>query len=695
MKKYESKDIRNVALVGHKGSGKTSLGEGFLFNAKLTTRLGSVDARTSTFNYDQEEMERGMTIATTVGVVEWKKRKINVLDTPGDGNFIFDTRFAMTAADAAIVLVSAPDGVEVQTERVWQRGQDLAIPRAIVINKMDRERADPDKALSAIHSILSHDAIPVQVPIGKEGAFQGVVDLLNGKAYFFKQDGSGTIKTDKVPGDLEGAVKTAREALIEKIAESNEDLLEKYLEQGELSEQEATAGFLAAVKNGALFPVLYTSATQNMCVQMVMDFVADVLPAPCDLPDWTVRTAQGEEIARKRADQDPFTAFVFKTVDAQGGLMTMLRTISGDINGDTMVWNANTQTEERIGALISVTGKKQDTVSGAAAGDIAGVLKLKSTGTGHTLCDKKSAVIVPLLTPPPAAISYAVNPKSKGDEDKLGTCLQRILAEDITLRLSRDEDTKDFLLSGMGAGHIEISVSRMRRRFNVDVTLSQPKVPYRETVTRKAEAQGRHKRQTGGRGQFGDVWLELSPLPRGGGFEFEDRIRGGVVPNQFIPAVQKGVIETLGKGIVAGFPVVDTKVALYDGSYHDVDSSEQAFKRAASIGFKAAMTKARPVLLEPVYNMEIVVPEDKMGDIIGDLNSRRGRVQGMETKGKLSIIKAQAPMAEILMYSPDLDSKTGGRGTFTMEFSHYSEVPAQIVEKIVAMHKPTEDEEED
>ena len=696
MKKYESKDIRNVALVGHKGSGKTSLAEGFLFNAKVTTRLGSVDAHTSTFDYDQEEMERGMTIASTVGVVEWKKRKLNVIDTPGDGNFIFDTRLVMTAADAAIVLVSAPDGVEVQTERVWQRGQDLAIPRAILINKMDRERADPDKALASIHASLSRDAIPVQLPIGREGNFQGVVDLLNGKAYFFKQDGSGTGKADKVPEDLEGAVKKAREALMEKIAESNEDLLEKFLEQGELTEQEATAGFLKAVKNSALFPVLFSSATQNMCVQSVMDFIADVLPAPCDMPDWQVKNPQGEETTRKRSEQDPFTAFVFKTVDAQGGLMTIFRTISGDLSGDTMVWNPNTQTEERIGALISLTGKKQDAMSaGAAAGDIAGVLKLKSTGTGHTLCDKKSPVLVPLLTPPPAAIAYAVNPKSKGDEDKLGTCLQRILAEDITLRLTRDGDTKDFLLSGMGAGHIEITVGRMRRRFSVDVTLTQPKVPYRETVTRKAEAQGRHKRQTGGRGQFGDVWLELSPLARGGGFEFEDRIRGGVVPNQFIPAVQKGVVETLKKGILAGFPVVDTKVSLYDGSYHDVDSSEQAFKRAASIGFKAAMTKARAVLLEPVYNMEIVVPEDKMGDIIGDLNSRRGRVQGMETRGKLSIIKAQAPMAEILMYSPDLDSRTGGRGTFIMDFSHYSEVPSQIVDRIIASHKPTEEEEED
>jgi elongation factor G len=694
MKKYESKDIRNIALVGHKGSGKTSLAEAFLFDGKVNTRLGSVDNRTSTFDFEQEEMERSMTISSSLGAIEWKKRKINIIDTPGDGNFIYDTRFSMSAADAAVVVVSAPDGVEVNTERTWDRANDLGIPRVVFINKMDRERADPDKAMQELTSTLSNDIIPVQIPIGREAGFKGVVDVLTGKAHIFPNDGSGSFKVEQAPDDLQDALAKAKEALVEKIAESDESLLEKYLDQGELSEDEAASGFAKAILAGALFPAFFGSATHNMGAQPLMDFVADSLPAPSELPPVKVQTSGGEEAERARSEKEPFLAFVFKTVDAAGGIMSIFRVVSGEVHNDMVVSNPNVDAEERIGSLLIVTGKKQDQTTSASAGDIMAVLKLKETATGHTLCDKKTPVQLPVLEPAQPAISYAVKPKSKGDEDKLGTCLNRLLAEDPTLRVSRHEDTKDFLLSGMGAPHIDISVGKMKRRFGVDVLLEIPKVPYRETITRKAEAQGRRKRQTGGRGQYGDVWLELSPLPRGEQFEFEDRIRGGVVPSQFIPAVQKGVLETMTKGIIGGFPVVDVKVALYDGSFHDVDSSEAAFKRAASIGFKAAMDKAKPILLEPVYDMEIVVPEEKMGDIIGDLNSRRGRVQGMDNVGKRSIIKAQVPLAEILMYSPDLDSRTGGRGSFTQQFSHYQEVPAHLVQKVVAQYKPTEVTEE-
>jgi elongation factor G len=694
MKKYESKDIRNVALVGHKGCGKTSLGEAFLFDGKVTTRLGSVDEQTSMLDFETAEIERGMTISSSLGYLEWKKHKINFIDTPGDGNFIYDTHFSMAAADAALVVVSAPDGVEVQTENVWERAKDLQIPRLIFINKMDRERADPDKALGQIQSMLSNDAIPIQLPIGRETSFEGVVDVVTGKAYRFPQDGSGSMKTAEVPDDLKDALTKAREALMEKIAENDEALLEKYLEQGELSEEETAKGFSQAIRSGMLFPVLYGSASHNIGVQPLLDFVAGSLPSPDELPPVKGIVPGGEEAERARSEKEPFFALVFKTVDAQGGIMSVFRILSGQLSGDTLVLNPNTDTEERIGSLLAVIGKKTEQTSDAVAGDIVAVLKLKKTATGHTLCDKKNPLQCPTPELPPPTISYALKPKTKGDEDKLGNSLNRMLAEDPTLRVSRHEDTQDFLLSGMGAAHIDISVGRMKRRFGVDVTLETPKVPYRETITRKADAQGKHKRQTGGRGQYGDVWLELSPLSRGEKFEFENRIKGGVVPQQYIPAVEKGVLETMKKGILAGFPVVDVKVSLYDGSFHEVDSSEMAFKRAASMGFKAAMEKAGPVLLEPIYNMEIVVPEENMGDIIGDLNGRRGRVQGMDTKGRRSIIKAQVPLAEVLMYAPDMDSRTGGRGSFTMEFSHYQEVPHQLVEKVVAQHKPQKAEED-
>lgn len=693
MKKYDTKDIRNVALIGHKGSGKTSLGEALLFDAKTTTRLGSVDAKTSTFDFEQEEMDRAMTISSALASVEWNKHKINVLDTPGDGNFIYDTRLTMSAADAAVVIVSAPDGVEVQTVRVWERAAELGIPRVVFINKMDRERADPNRALSEIQSMLSSDVVAVQLPIGQEASFEGVVDVISGKAIKFEKDASGKFTETEVPAEMSDDLAAAKEALTEKIAESSDELLEKYLESGELSAEEFATGFASAIKAGSLFPAFYGSGSHNMGVQPLLDFIAASLPAPDKMPP--IKALRGEEeIECGRSASDPVLAVVIKTVDAQGGTMSVFRVLSGTINSDGTLYNPITQTEERISSLLAVTGKKIEQTSTAPAGDIVGVLKFKKTSTGHTLGEKKSDIVVPLIEPEQPCISYAIKAKSKGDEDKLGTSLKRMLAEDPTLRLTRHEDTKDFLLSGMGAPHIEISTARMRRRFGVEVMLETPRVAYRETIKKKATAQGRHKRQTGGRGQFGDCWLELSPLERGGIFEFENRIKGGAIPGQFIPAVEKGVLETMEKGWIAGFPIVDVRVAVYDGSYHDVDSSEAAFKRAASNGFKKAMDQAGPVLLEPIWEMEIVVPEANMGDIMGDLNSRRGRVMGMDTANGRSTIKTQVPQAEILMYSPDLDSQTGGQGSFTMQFHHYQEVPAQLAEKIIAQFRPSDEEED-
>ncbi|HOX46933.1 MAG TPA: elongation factor G [Myxococcota bacterium] len=695
MKKYEAKDIRNVALVGHKGHGKTSLAEAFLFDAKATTRLGAVDAKTSTFDTEPEEIDRRMSIATAVGAIEWKKRKINLLDTPGDGNFHYDTRLSLSAADAALVVVSAPDGVGVVTERCWDRTVELGLPRLVFINKMERERADPDKALASIRSLLSSDAVPVQLPIGLEAAFKGVVDVLTGKAHVFEKDGSGKFTTGEVPADLADALKSAREALVEKVAESSDELLEKYLDKGVLSEEEIQAGFSRAVHKGALFPVFYGSATQNVGVQLVMDFLADHLPAPLDLPPVKGKTPTGEPAERKRAEDGPVSAFCFKTVDAQGGTLSIFRVLSGTLSPESQVINPANGTDERIGSMVQVMGKKTELTSAAPAGDIVGVLKLKSVITGHTLCDKKDPFTFEALPVPEPNIAFAIKAKSKSDEDKLGSSLTRMLTEDPTLRLSRHEDTKDYLLAGMGSPHIELAVARMKRRFGVEVTLELPRVAYRETITRKSQAQGRHKRQTGGRGQFGDCWLELAPRTRGEGFVFENRIKGGTIPGQFIPAVEKGVREAMVKGWMAGFPVVDFSCAVYDGSYHDVDSSEMAFKRAAIKGFKAAMDKAGSVLLEPVLELEIVVPEDNMGDIMGDLNSRRGRVMGMESINRRSIIKAQVPQAEVLSYSSDLDSRTGGRGSFSQRFSHYQEVPHQVAEKIVAQFKREDEEDED
>ncbi|MBN2492976.1 MAG: elongation factor G [Deltaproteobacteria bacterium] len=694
MKKYDPENIRNVCLVGHKGSGKTSLGEAFLFDAKVTTRLGSVDAKTSTFDFEPEETARSMTIATSTGAIEWNKNKINLLDTPGDGNFIYDTRLAMTAADSAVLLVSAPDGVEVQTVRVWERAEELGLPRVVFINKMDRERADPDKTLEEIRSELSADVVAVQVPIGKEADFKGVVDVLSGQAFLFDKDGSGKIEKTDPPAELADVVAKTREALVEKIAESSDELLEKYLEAGELSAEEIAAGFSAATKRCVLFPAFFGSASHNMGVQLLLDFIAEHLPAPTERP--AIKVFQGEEETELEPKEDGLPlALVIKTADAQGGTMSLFRVFSGTVSSDSQVYNASSETEERVGSLLSVTGKKTEQIAIAPAGDIAAVLKLKKTSTGDTLCGSKNAPLrFPSIQPPEPVISYAIKAKSKGDEDKLGSSLNRMRVEDPTLQVTRHQDTKDFLLSGTGAPHIEISVSRMKRRFGVEVTLETPRVPYRETITKKAQAQGRHKRQTGGRGQFGDVWLELSPQPRGSGFEFEERIKGGSVPSQFFPAVEKGVQEAMARGFLAGFPVVDIKCALYDGSFHEVDSSEMAFKRAASIGFQAAMDKAAPILLEPIQEMEIVVPEESMGDIMGDLNGRRGRVLGMESKNKRSTIRAQVPLAEILMYSPDLDSRTGGRGSFTMKFSHYQEAPHAVAQQVIAQYRPKKDEED-
>ena len=693
MKKYDTKDIRNVVLVSHGGAGKTSLAEAFLYDAKVTTRLGSVDEGNSLLDCEPEEIRRKITLSTALASFEWKKVKINLLDTPGDTNFFVDTRASMAVAEGAIVVVSAPDGVQVGTEKVWQYAEELKLPRAIFISKMDRERADFAACLEDIRKNLSEKCVAIQVPIGKEAGFSGVVDVLSQKAYRFSGDGR-EVKPEDVPADLADAVKKARDALIEAIASSDDALMEKYLETFELSEEEIATGLSKAIESRQLFPVLCGAATKNMAVQPVLDLIANVFPSPVARGAMKGTDPKGEAVERKPEESEPMSAQVFKTMSADIGRMSLLRIYSGKLLADATVLNSTRDVKERAGSLYVLVGKKRDTVTEAAAGDIVALAKLKETRTGDTLCDEKAPVKFPEPQVPNPVISFALKPKSKGDEDKVTTKLSDIVAEDPSLRVSRDQTSKEILLSGMGQGHVEVAVEKLKR-MGVEVDLLPPKVPYLESIKGRVKGvEGKHKKQTGGRGQFGVCYIDMEPLPRGGGFEFVDAIFGGAIPRQFIPSVEKGIRDRMAKGVIAGYPVVDVKVTLVDGKYHDVDSDSRSFEFAGSKGFQAAFKQCKPILLEPIMKLEVTCPEENMGDVIGDINQKRGRVLGMEAKGKNQVIKAQVPMAECLKYAADLRSMTAGRGSFTMELSHYDEVPAHLAEKIIQEAKVAEEEEE-
>ena len=693
MKRYDTKDIRNVVLVAHGGAGKTSLAEAFLFDAKAVTRLGVAGTDGSSFDYEPEEIKRQGTIQTSVGYVEWQKKKINFIDTPGDQNFLVDTRTAMqVAADCAVVVVSCPDGVQVVTEKVWQFADELGLPRAIFVNKMDRDRADFDTCLADIKKSLSEKASPVQMPIGKEGGFEGVVDLLSLKAYRFSEDGRD-MKVEEVPAALKDAAGKAREKLIEDIASSDDALLEKYLGTGELSEEEIIRGLQKAILGGTLIPILCGSAGRNVGIQPLLDLVAASFPSPDMRPARDGVDAKGNPAARPPSEDAPFAARVFKTIGADIGKISLVRVLSGKLAADSNLYNANRDGTERSGSLYVLIGRKRETVPEAAAGDIVGLAKLKSTKTGDTLCDEKAIFKRPDLEIPAPVIKYSIRAKSKGDEDKLGAKLHDLQDEDVALKIERDQVSKEILLCGMGQSHIEATVEKLRR-LGVEVELLPPKIPYLETIKGRVQnVEGKHKKQTGGKGQFGVAYIDVEPLARGGGFVFEDGIVGGAIPRQFIPAVEKGIRDRMTRGVVAGYPVTDVKVTLTDGKYHDVDSDSRSFEMAGSKGFNLAFRQCKPVLLEPVMEIEIVCPEDNMGDIMGDINSRRGRVLGMESKGKNQVIKAHVPMSETLKYSADLRSMTGGRGSFTVRFSHYDELPSHLAEKVIGEHKVQEEED--
>ena len=689
MKVYDAPSIRNVAIVGHGGCGKTSLVSALLFDAGAVNRLGRVDDGTTVTDFDPDEIERKISLLAAPAFAEWKKAKVNVLDAPGYANFLSEARAALRVADAAIVVVDAVAGVEVQTEKVWGYAEEYGLARMIVVNRMDRENASFERALEKIQAAFGRAALPVAVPVGEEKAFKGIVDLVSGKAQLYGDDGSGKFQVADAPAAQQDLAKSWREKLVEMVAESNEELMEEFFEKGTLSQEQLAKGLRQAVVAGKVCPVLPVSALLNAGTHALLDAIVDLLPSPADRGEATgVDPATKADATRKPAADAPLSAFVFKTmVDPHAGRISLFRVYSGTLKADSAVHNASRDSAERVGSLLLLQGKAQTQVPEIQAGDIGAVAKLKETQTGDTLADKASPIVYPPVVFPEPATTFAIEPKTRGDDDKISTALQRLLEEDPVLRVSRDAQTHEMLLSGMGQLHIEVVVARLRKRYKVEVNLKKPKIPYRETIKGSAEAHGRHKKQTGGHGQFGDCRIRLKPLPRGSDFKFVDDIFGGSIPKNFIPAVEKGIQEARLKGFLAGYPMVDFQVELYDGQYHDVDSSEMSFKIAGSLAFKDGIPKCRPTILEPIMAVEIAVPDEYAGAVMGDLSSRRGRPQGMEPKGSLQVIKAEVPLSEMLSYDAELTSMTGARGSYHMEMDHYDEVPAHLQEKIIAAAK--------
>jgi len=695
VKVYETNDIRNVALLGHGHSGKTSLIAGALFAGGATTRLTRVDEGNTITDFDDEEIARKITISSSVAALEWNKKKINLIDTPGFNMFINDAKASLAAADASVVLVDGVAGVEVQTEKVWSFSEEFKIPRAIVINKLDRENSSFDRTLQNVQSFFGRTAVPIHLPIGAERDFQGVVDLVRMKAYTYTPDGDGKGKEGDIPASIADAAQKAHEALIEMVAEGNDKLMEEFFDKGTLPPDQIREGLRDAVRQMRIFPVLAASGLRNIGTDAVLNFVLDYFPGPADRGPW-IGTLNGSETERVVKDSEPVSAFVFKTVaDPFAGRVSYFKVVSGVLRNDANLVNSRSGAAERLSHIGVLFGKTIQPVTELHAGDIGAVAKLKDTLTGDTLADKASPIAYPPVKLPEPSIAYAIAAKTRQDEDRMGNAVHKILEEDQSLRFYRDPQTKEFLLAGTGQQHVEVIVSRLKKRYGVDVELRAPKIPYRETIRGKADVQGRHKKQTGGHGQFGDCWIRMEPLPRGEKFAFENEVFGGAIPRNFIPAIEKGIVEAAEKGYLAGYPMVDFRVVVYDGSYHDVDSSEMSFKLAARKAFRAAMEQAKPALLEPIMNVEVQAPVEYAGDLMGDMNGRRGRISGMDTKGGTQIIRAQVPMAEMLNYQNDLTSMTQGRASFSMEFSHYDYVPQLQAEKVIAAAKAAKTGEEE
>ena len=696
MKKYTVDQLRNVAIISHGGAGKTTLAEAMLFLGGAVDRFGKVDDGTSTMDYDPDEVKRKISINASVAPVEWNGYKINLIDTPGYSDFVGEVVGALRIADAGMVLVDAVSGVEVGTELTWRHADERSLPRMVVINRMDRENANFDKALGSIREVFGNHAAAAQLPIGEGDKFRGVADIIHMKAFIWGDASGKNITESPIPDELADAAQELREKLIEYAAESDEELLNKYLEGEELTQEEFERGLAAGVADGSVVPVFCASGLRMVGVKPLMDSMVALLPSPVAHGTVVGRKPDSEDQIERRPDEaEPFSALVFKTMaDPYVGKITMFRVYSGIVKSDSQVYNASKDRVERFGQVFLIKGKQQIAVAQVGAGDIAGVAKLSETTTGDTLSDKDKPVVLDPIKFPLPVLSMAARAKSKGDEDKIGQGLSRLQEEDPTLRYTKEAETSELIVAGMGEVHLDIIAERLKRKFGAEMTLDTPKVPYRETIKGTVKIEGRHKKQTGGRGQFGHVWIEMSPLPTGTGFEFEDKVFGGAVPRQFIPAVEKGLREALPEGgALAGFPLVDLKCSLYDGSSHPVDSSEMAFKIAAQLALKKGCQDANPIILEPIVRAEVTVPEEYMGDVMGDFNKKRGRILGMEPEGRYQVVKALVPMAEMFKYSIDLRSMTAGRGTFTTEFDHYEEVPFSVAEKVVEQAKKDKEKE--
>jgi elongation factor G len=688
MKVYSGSEIRNVAVAGHNDTGKTTLISQLLFNAGATTRLGTIGDGTTTTDFDQDEIERKHSISTAIAFAEWKNTKINLLDTPGFGIFLMEARAALRVADAAAIVVSGVTGVEVTTEKVWKFAEDLELPRILIINKMDRERSSYSRTLDGLQKKFGKNVVPIQIPIGEEKDFRGLIDLLSMKAYLYATDGSGKYELAEIPADLKADADQWREQLIEKVAEGDDTLMERFFDQGGLSQEDLIDGLKREVGHHEIYPVLVDSASHNIGGHAILDAFVSLLPSPDEVKTIDGKDRKGEPLTFDRRPEAFASALVFKTFsDPFSGRVSLFRVFSGTFHSDHTYWNTSKDHEERVGKLQVLQGKQQIPVPELKAGDIGAVAKLKDVHTGETLATKEHQILLQHIDYPESAIAFAIEAKARGDEDKLGVAVGRIIEEDPTIRFGRDEQTKEFLISGQGQLHVEIVVSKLKKKYGVDVILHPPKVPYRETITKQADAHGRHKKQSGGHGQFADCKITMEPLPRGGDFEFVDEIFGGSIPRQYIPAVEKGIQDARRRGFLAGFPVVDFRVRLKDGQYHDVDSSEMAFKIAGSMAFQQAMELARPTLLEPVMHVDITAPAEYVGDLMGDLNSRRGRVEGVDAEADTQVVHARVPMSEMLTYGSTLRSITQGRGSFHMEFSHYEEVPRNLQEKIIVEQK--------
>jgi elongation factor G len=683
--------LRNIALIAHGGSGKTSLAEIMINKAGLTTRVGRVEDGNTVMDFEPEELKRQASISSGFFQLPWKKHTISLIDTPGDQNFISDAKLCMQAADIALILVDAVDGVKVQTEQVVDFAAEYELPCAIFINKLDRERADFTRTFEDVVQCLSPKPIILQLPIGAEADFSGIVDLIGLKAYRYDDQGQAT--EIEIPAEMQEMVEAERETLIENVAEADDALIERYLEGETITNQELRDTLKKGILSRTFAPVLCGSAIHDIGVDLLMDFMATCLPSPLEKAPKKGVNPINDAVIERAADPDaPFSAFVFKTVaDPYAGRLTIFKVVSGKLGSDGTFYNSTKETRERFNQLLTIAGKEQKPAAEAGPGSIVAVAKLKETKTGDTLCDESNKIRYTCAQPMPTLISFALESKTTGDEDKIYISLTKLLEEDIALKLDRNAETKEILISGLGQVHIESTIEKLKRKYNVDVLLKTPKIPYRETIKKKVRVQGKHKKQSGGHGQYGDCWIVMEPLPRGAGFEFVDGIVGGVIPKNYIPAVEKGIIEASQKGLLIGAPCVDFRATVDFGSYHAVDSSEMAFKVAGSLAYKKACEEAKPVLLEPIMKVTVTTPDEYMGDIMGDMNSRRGRVLGMDTAGKNQVINAEVPLAEFQTYAPDLRSMTGGRGMYAMEFLRYDEVPAQIAAKVIEQIKAERD----